>query len=108
MSRENVSPDGVTNSATATVMRAPSWTRRSPRRWNGTEVDQSRCAALGSGAGRADELAEQRMRPIGTRPELGMALRAHPERMAGELDELDQPLVGRRARTPQTGGLQTG
>ena len=41
-----------------------------------------------------DEFAEQRVRAIGTTLELGVRLGGHPEGVIGELDELDQPLVG--------------
>ena len=58
--------------------------------------EQVRVAALGSRQRGADELAEQRGRAVGAALELGMGLRADPEGMVDELDELDQPAVGRR------------
>src|SRR5438105_3898157 len=39
------------------------------------------------------ELAKQRMRPAGSRPELRVKLRADEERMVAQLDDLDQPAV---------------
>ena len=56
--------------------------------------------------GGADQLAEQRVRPVGAALELGVGLRADPERVVGELDELDQPPVGRRAAAAQPGRLE--
>jgi hypothetical protein len=44
--------------------------------------------------GRADQLAEQRVGPVGPALELGVRLGTDPERVAGQLDELDQPIVG--------------
>ena len=44
---------------------------------------------------RPDQLAEQRVRPVRPALELGVGLGAHPEGVAGQLDELDQPAVGR-------------
>ena len=41
------------------------------------------------------------MRTVGAALELGMGLRAHPVRVVGELDELDEPPVGRRARADE-------
>ena len=40
---------------------------------------------------------------VGPALELGMGLRADPERMVGELDELDQAAVGRGARADEAG-----
>src|SRR5262245_22740220 len=44
------------------------------------------------------ELAEQRVRARRPRPQLGVELSGHEERMALELDDLDQPPVRRQAR----------
>ena len=49
--------------------------------------------------GGADQLPEQRVRAVGPALELGVGLRADPVRVVGELDELDQAPVGRRARS---------
>ena len=46
---------------------------------------------------RADEVAEQRVRSVGPALELRMGLRADPVRVLGQLDELDEPAVGRDA-----------
>src|SRR5882724_532328 len=58
--------------------------------------EQMRVAALGARKRRADELPEQRRRPVGPALELGVCLRADPERVADQFDELDEPAVGRQ------------
>ena len=62
------------------------------------DVGKVRVAALGAGQRRGDELPEERSRPLGAALELGVGLGADPERVALELDELDQAVgeeVGR-------------
>src|SRR3954447_2078056 len=54
----------------------------------------------------ADELPEQRSRALGPGLELGVVLRGDEERVVLELDDLDQPLVGRRARSDQACRLE--
>src|SRR5215207_5627518 len=61
------------------------------------EPDQRRVAPLAPAERGRHELAEQRRRPVRTALELRVRLRADPERMAFELDELDEQAVGRRA-----------
>ncbi len=67
------------------------------------EVEQVRRAAFGAGEGRSDQLAEQRRRAGGPALQLRVRLGADPERVAAQLDELDQPIVGRGARAPELG-----
>src|SRR3954452_544455 len=55
---------------------------------------------------RADEVPEQRRRPLGTGLELRMELRRHEIRVIAELDDLHQALVGRRAGDDQPGVLE--
>ncbi len=57
---------------------------------------------------RGDEPAEQRVRPGRPRAELGVRLGGHEVRvrLARQLDELDQPAVGRRAGDDQPGGFE--
>ena len=45
----------------------------------------------------ADEVAEERLGARGARVELGVELRGDEERVVGQLDDLDQALVGRGA-----------
>ena len=66
----------------------------------------SGCCVLRAVQRGADEVAEQRRGPLGARLELRVELRGHEERVVGQLDHLDEPLVGRRARDRQAGGLQ--
>src|SRR5262245_24659160 len=70
------------------------------------QIDEARAAALCAGQVGAHELAEQRRRMVGPALELGMGLGADPERMTVELDELDQPLVGRHAGAHEPGALE--
>ena len=73
---------------------------------NGAQVG----AAMARGARRARHATSSRNSgcgAVGAALELRMGLRADPERVVGELDELDQPLVGRgaaadEARRPRT------
>src|SRR5436309_7686659 len=97
MSRSNSSPSGDRKVATATVMRLPRWTVRSAsfrNRVNRVQRDQPRLAALGPDERGADQLAEERMGAVGPALELGVGLGADPEGVAGQLDELDQAVVG--------------
>src|SRR5437763_3256877 len=106
MSRSNSVPSGAAKVPTATVISGPRWTVRSERFWNPGNVDEPRGTAFGPGHGRANQLPEQRMGSVGAALELGVGLGGDPERMAGQLDELDQAVVGRRPRTAQPGVLQ--
>ena len=58
------------------------------------------------GQGRVDQLSEQRVRSIGAALELGMGLRADPERVVLQLDELHQATIGRQAAATQAGSLR--
>src|SRR3712207_5337796 len=49
------------------------------------------------GGGGADERAEERLGPVRPRVELGVELGGDEERVIGQLDDLDQPLVRRGA-----------
>ena len=77
-----------------------------PASADGTDVDQVRVASLGPGQGGAHQLAEERVGLVGSALELRVGLRADPERVAGQLDELHQPTVRREPRTDQAGLLQ--
>ena len=116
-------PSGPSTTATATVMRRPCHAWCSVGMWNvgpsspavtgatGPAAGSStgnRCgrATFGPVEGGADELAEQRRRAVGAALELGVRLRAHPERMAGQLDELDQAAVGRGPRAHEARPLE--
>src|SRR5439155_13222082 len=105
-SRVNSSPDGSANVPTATVIRLPRWTSRSASLRNRLNLDEPWRPALGTGERGTHQLAEQRMGPVGPALELGMGLRADPERMARQLDELDEAVVGRHARAPHPALLQ--
>src|SRR3954454_24421538 len=118
--RSNSVPSGATNVPTAVEITWPRWISRSLTLPNpvtksgqadGRYEDlvaqkQMRIPALGPRERGSDELAEQRCRSIGPALELRMGLRADPERVPFELDELDQPTVGRDARAAQPGGLE--
>ena len=60
----------------------------------------------GVAPGGADELAEQRRRAVRARLELRVVLAGDEERVVGELDHLDEPLVRRGAGDDQPGGLE--
>src|SRR5438270_5765113 len=105
-SRWNVDPSGASNVPTATEIRVPVWTDLSASLRNGVNLQQARLATLGPGEGGAHQFPEQRMGTVGAAPELGVGLGADPERVARQLDELDQPVVGRRSRAAQAGLLQ--
>src|SRR4051812_44884714 len=59
------------------------------------EVDEARMATVGPVDRRRHQLTEQRVRTVGAAQELGMGLGADPIGMGRQLDELDQPVVGR-------------
>src|SRR5215207_8802122 len=65
-----------------------------------------RPARPGEAMGRADELAEQRCRSVRARLELRVVLRRDEERMVGQLDDLDEALVGCGARHDQARRLE--
>ena len=67
-----------------------------------------RVAALGPRQRRRDQLAEQRVGPVGPALELGVGLGADVERMVGQLHELDQAAVGRQAGQQEAGRPRTG
>src|SRR5256714_6263393 len=71
----------------------------------GRDLGGAARSALGR---RPHELSEQRRRAIGARLELGMELGRHEERVdvARKLGHLDQPVVRRRARAHEPGGLE--
>ena len=56
----------------------------------------------------ADEVAEQRVRPVGPALELRVGLRGDPVRVIAQLDELDEALVGRRPAAHEAGRLEPG
>ena len=64
--------------------------------------------AIGLAAGERSrgQLTEERVWPIRTALELWVGLRPDPEWMVGELHELDEPVVGEKARAPQAGGVE--
>src|SRR5438552_6238318 len=72
-------------------------------RSNALEVEQAGCPPLGPAQRGADELAEEGVGAIGAALELGVGLRADPEGMPCELEELHEAVVGRRARGEQAG-----
>src|SRR5947208_16013236 len=106
MSRSNVVPSGPSKVPTATLISEPWWTGRSGTWRNRVNLEQSRLAALGPGQGCPDQVPEQRVGTVGTALELGVGLGADPERMAGQLDELDEAVVGRGARATKSRFLQ--
>ena len=53
-----------------------------------------------------DEAVEQRMRPLGPALELGMELAGHEPRVVLQLDDLDEPPVGRLAGQEHAGRLE--
>jgi hypothetical protein len=57
---------------------------------DGVKVDQPRLATFRALERGGDELAEQRVRAVRPALELRVGLRAGPERVAGQLDELDE------------------
>src|SRR5262245_26097207 len=66
-------------------------------------------AALGAHLqGGADEVAEQRVRPVGPALELRVALRPDPVRVVAQLDELDEAAVRRDPAADEAGRLEAG
>src|SRR5580692_4918648 len=93
-------------------MNDPSYRWRSPRKRNPpflsgfgieTDVEQVRVAVPRPDDGGSDQPAEERVRAVRPALELRVRLGPDPERMLGELDELDEPFVGREPRTAQPG-----
>src|SRR3954453_4520088 len=69
-------------------------------RWGGYSSASGDGLGLDRGAGpgiaprgRPDEVAEERLRPVRERLELGVVLAGHEPRMVGELDHLNSPLL---------------
>src|SRR5437016_2063163 len=87
------------SAVTSARRRSRNLQRLSPR------VDQANglagAVAFGMPHRGADELAEERMRPVGARTKLGMELRANHERVVAQLANLDQRAVGRDAARDQ-------
>ena len=127
MSRRNGSPSGcleVGRRPDVPSTRSPGGTRRvSPRRrklpaaWR--QAGPSMLRRIGRVAAASQPAAwRQRQRAISSRNSgcgrsgrllnSGWACVADPERVVGQLDELDEPLVGRRAAAPQAGRLELG
>ena len=75
--------------------------RGHPPRRAGSRSRPGSPAAPGARGRGADELAEQRLRPRGPALELGVELRGAEPRVLGQLDDLDQALVGRVAADDQ-------
>src|SRR5581483_7483588 len=71
-----------------------------------SHLEELRVAPGGALERGPDELVEQRVRAVGPALELRMRLRGDPARVTRKLDELDQAIVGRRARTDQPGVLE--
>src|SRR5579864_3708258 len=109
MSRSKVYPDGSRNVPVTRRMNEPSYRVRSPRNRNdprscdgiGPDLEQVRIALTRAGEGGADELAKERVRTVRPALELRVRLGSNPERVLGELDELDEPLVGREPRATE-------
>src|SRR4051812_37979868 len=124
MSRRKLDPSGPRNSATEIQIVWPRQIscssslvnpcadtpvlRDRDRRVDLVAEEQVRVPPLGPGQRCADELAEQRCRPVGPALELGVRLGTDPERMADQFDELDETAIGRRARAPQAVLLELG
>src|SRR5207249_5604405 len=89
-----------------TVIRLPPWTSRSASLRNRLNLDEPWRAALGPDERGPHQLTEQRMGPVGPALELRVGLRADPERVARQLDELDEAVVGRHTRAPHPALLQ--
>ena len=68
--------------------------------------DEDRLAAVADGEGRRHEPVEQRVRPLGPRLELRVELAGHEPRVVLELDDLDEPAVGRLAGQHHAGRLE--
>src|SRR5437870_4840669 len=107
-SRSNSSPSGSAKVPTPTEIRWPPKTSRSASLRNGVKLQQARTPALGPGQSGAHQLPEQGVGAVGPALELGMGLSADPERVAFELDELHQAVVGRGTGAAQARLLETG
>src|ERR1700728_14875 len=102
MSRSKVYPAGSRNVPVTRRMNDPSCRRRSPRKRKlpfsaggiEADVEQVRVPVARAGDGCADELPEERVGTVGAALELRVRLGPDPERMARQLDELDEALVG--------------
>src|SRR5436305_10175639 len=105
-SRSNSLPSGSTNVPNPADTSVPAHCGRSPTlrkpiesesEGGGVELQQPGGSTLGPAQGGGHEGGEQGVGPVGAALELGMGLGANPERVVGQLDELDQPVVGRGA-----------
>ena len=67
---------------------------------------EARLAAVGDSDRAGDEPVEQRVRPVGPALELGMELAGHEPGMVAQLDDLDEPAVGRLAGQDHPGRLE--
>src|SRR4051794_38809686 len=99
MSRSKVVPPGSTNVPVPAETSVPCQTIRSSslRKLDSgrvVELEQVGRPALGPAQGGGHERLEQRVRAVGAALELGVGLGADPEGVAGQLDELHQPVVG--------------
>src|SRR5439155_685457 len=83
-------PSGSTATSSETAL---IWPRGPWQALRGTNRDLGDAALQG---GRAEEIAEQRARPVRPRAELGVELARHEPRVMGKLDDLDQSPVGRK------------
>ena len=93
--------DGVSTSRRNSSRRSSRVMRRLTR-----ATPRARRRAGAQARGGADELAEQRRRPCGAALELGVELRGDEAGVVGQLDDLDQPAVGRRAADDEPGRLE--
>ena len=73
-----------------------------------TQIDQLWVSALTAVESSSHESSEEGGRPIGAALELRVGLRAHPERMVHQLDELDEASVGTRSGTDEVAGIEAG
>ena len=83
--------------------------RREPSASRRRRIDargEDRLAPVAHGERCGHEAIEQRVRPLGPRLELGMELAGHEPRMVPELDDLDQPAVGRLPGQDHAGRLE--
>ena len=119
MSRSNRSPSGASNSATTTRQTWPWWTSRSPRRRKlGRWLGDRRAAAVSSDLHGRRSARRARAAPISSRNSgcgrsgrllnSGWACVPTQNGWSAQLDELDQPAVGRRAAADEAGRLEAG